>query len=313
MKPRSLVGVWCAATLVAGASTMALALVLGGGAPPPAPLGLPDDGRVQAWLGALVSFVSLVVGVVTVGLGLLGSGALDRPRPVLRSGAAAAATLWASITLLQIGLVMSELRGRADVFDSSRVQALVVQLVIAALTALAWSLSKRWPTSLVAIVLACAGLLPVVLVGHPSSANNPLIASLTISVHVVGAAVWVGGLAALAWLAAVDEGEWSGALPRYSRLALVCVVALTVFGSIATFGRLDSPAELVTSRYGAIVLLKVVLLAALITAGWLQRRHTFRQSPVGRRPFIMIAGLELFTMTLALALAAALSRTPPPT
>jgi putative copper resistance protein D len=312
MSRRSLVGVWCAAALVAGASTLVLTLLLGGGAPPPAPPGLPDEARLQAWGGAIVTFVSLVVGVVTVGLGLLATGALDRRRPELRSGAASAATLWASITLLHIGLVMSELRGRADVLESSRVQALLVQLALVLACAAAFALAGRLPTTEVAVVLALAALLPVVLAGHASSADRPWLAGVSVSAHVVGAAVWVGGLAGLGWLATMDEDEWSGALPRYSRLALICVVGLTAFGSIATFERLDSPRELLTSRYGAIVLLKVVLLCGLVGAGWLQRRRAFDDQAVGRRPFVMIAGFELFTMTLALALAAALSRTPPP-
>jgi putative copper resistance protein D len=155
-------------------------------------------------------------------------------------------------------------------------------------------------------------LLPVVLAGHASSADRPWLAGVSVSVHVVGAAIWVGGLAGLGWLAAMDEDEWPGALARYSRLALTCVVGLTVFGSIATFQRLDSPGELLTSRYGAVVLLKVVLVCALVAAGWLQRRRTLLAQVVGRRPFVMIAGFELVTMTLALALAAALARTPPP-
>jgi putative copper resistance protein D len=312
MTRRSLVGVWCAAALVAGTSTLALALLLGGGAPPPAPPGLPDQGRLQAWAGAIATFVSLVVGVVTVGLGLLASGVLDRPRPEQRSAAASAATLWASITLLQIGLVMSELRGRADVLESSRVQALLVQLALVLICAGAFALAARLPTLDVAFVLALAGLLPVVLAGHASSADRPWLAVVSVSAHVVGAVIWVGGLAGLGWLAAMDEDEWSGALPRYSRLALICVVGLTVFGSIATFGRLDSPRELLTTRYGAVVLLKIVLLCGLVAAGWLQRRRAFHAGAVGRKPFVMIAGFELVTMTLALALAAALSRTPPP-
>jgi putative copper resistance protein D len=95
-------------------------------------------------------------------------------------------------------------------------------------------------------------------------------------------------------------------------LAAGCVLALTVCGSLATLGRLDEPAQLVTTRYGAIVLLKVVLLAGLVAAGWMQRHETFRSGSAGRRPFVTIAAFELFTMTSALGLAAALSRTPPP-
>ena len=53
-------------------------------------------------------------------------------------------------------------------------------------------------------------------------------------------------------------------MPRYSRLALVCVVILTLSGVLTSALRLDSPAELVTSKYGAIVMFKVIDLMGLL-------------------------------------------------
>jgi putative copper export protein len=101
-------------------------------------------------------------------------------------------------------------------------------------------------------------------------------------------------------------------LPRYSRLALVCVMVLALSGVLTSALRLDSISELLTSRYGAIVSFKVVLLAGLVVAGWLQRRYVFGGTPVLRRHFVVVAALELTTMTMAFALAVALARTPPP-
>jgi hypothetical protein len=60
------------------------------------------------------------------------------------------------------------------------------------------------------------------------------------------------------------------------------------------------------------VTFKVVLLAGLAAAGWLQRRYVFAGTPMLRWHFLVVAALELTTMTMALALAAALERTPPP-
>jgi putative copper resistance protein D len=243
---------------------------------------------------------------------LLGSGAIAPGRSRVRSAAAASALLWAALTVLQIGLLSWELSGRSDVVDSVRFRALVIQLALALACAIGWKLGGRRPVSIAATCLSLLALLPVVLAGHPRSADHPLVAGISVSAHTIGAALWIGGLAAIAWLAAAGDGEWTAALPRYSQLALVCVVVLTLSGVVTAVGRLSAPGRLFTSHYGAIVLLKAVLLMSLVAAGWMQRRYVFTRAPISRGHFLAIAGLELTTMTLALALAVALARTPPP-
>jgi putative copper export protein len=312
MSRRALVAAWCAAVIVAGLALVALALVLGGGAPPPAQPGLPDTGRLAAWIGAISALVVVLVGVATVGFGLLGSGLLDRPWPAMRTVAAGTAGWWASLTIFQFGLLSWELRGRVDVLDTTRARALLLQLLLASLAGVCWWLGRTRLVALIAMITSLAALLPTVLAGHPRSSDHQAIASLSVSAHVVGAALWVGGLGAIGWLAAIGDARWGAALPRYSQLALVSVVVLALSGFLTTALRLDSVTELLTSRYGAIVTLKIVLLAGLVIAGWLQRRYVFAATPILRRHFLAVAGLELTTMTMAFALAVALARTPPP-
>ena len=311
MSRRALAAAWCAAVVVAGVALVALALVLGGGAPPPTPPGLSDMGRVPAWIGSITAFVVVLVGVATVGFGLLGSGLVDRPWPAMRTVAAGAAGWWASLTVFQFGLLSWELQG-VDVLDTTRARALLLQLLLAVAAAICWWFGRTRPVALIAMVCSLAALLPTVLVGHPRSSEHPAIATLSVSAHVVGAALWVGGLAAIGWLAAIGDARWGAALPRYSRLALLCVVVLTLSGVLTSALRLNSLAELVTSRYGAIVTFKVVLLTGLVVAGWLQRQYVFVGTPMQRRHFLLVAALELTTMTMAFALAVALARTPPP-
>ena len=312
MSRRALVAAWCAAVIVAGLALLALALILGGGAPPPAPPGLIASGRLPAWIGDLVAFVVVIVGVATVGFGLLGSGLLDRPWPAMRTIAAGVAGWWASLTIFQFGLLSWELRGQADVLDTTRGRALLLQLGAAAIAALCWWLGRNRPLALFAMVASLGGLLPTALAGHPRSSDHPTVAALSVSAHVVGAALWVGGLAAIGWLGAIGDARWGAALPRYSRLALVSVVVLTLSGVLTSALRLDDLAQLVTSNYGAIILFKVVLLAGLVVAGWIQRRYVFSSTPNLRRDFVAVAALELTTMSMTFALAVALARTPPP-
>jgi putative copper export protein len=309
---RAVVATWCAAVIVAGVSVVALALMLGGGAPPPAPPGLSDSARVPAWAGAITSFVVVLVGIATVGFGLLGSGLLHRPWPAMRVAAAGAAGWWASLTIFQFGLLSWELRGSVDVLDTARARALLMQLVLALLAALGWWLGRTRPMTLVAMTCSLAALLPTVLAGHPRASDRPLLAAFAVSAHVVGSALWVGGLAAIAWLAMMGDRRWGDALPRYSRLALASVVVLALAGVLSAMLRLDSVTQLWNTRYGAIVTFKVVLLAGLVVAGWLQRQYVFVGTQMLRRHFLVVAAMELTTMTMAVALAVALERTPPP-
>lgn len=312
MTRRQLVGVWCGAVAAGALALYALVLVLGGGAPPPAPPGLPDTGRVAAWLGGFASLAALVLGVVAVGLGLIAGGLLGEARPHLRQQTVLAAAAWVTCTLVQIVLLAWELGDRANLFDTDRGKALLVQLGAALVAAVVWAVGRRRASANVALDLALIALLPVVVTGHARAASQPVLAGIAVSAHVVGAALWVGGLAALGWLA-VTGSDWRNALPRYSRLALVCVVVVIASGLVAGIPELDSPGDLLTSSYGAVMTLKVVFLAGLVVAGRMQRAYVVeRRAATGVRAFVAIAGFELTAMALTMALAAALTRTPPP-
>ena len=91
------------------------------------------------------------------------------------------------------------------------------------------------------------------------------------------------------------------------------MVALALSGVVTSVGRLGAFSELLDSSYGAIVLLKIVMLAGLVCAGWLQRQYVVRRAPATLRKFVPVVSMELTVMVLTMALASALSRTPPPT
>ncbi len=318
MSGTRIVGAWCAAVAVVGVVVLAIALLLGGGAPPAPPPGLVSDGRTAAWLGDLVSLLAMLISVVAVGFGTVAVGAPSGPGDLkvrARRAASSAGAAWAAVTVLEIGLLAVETNGRADLLDLDESRALIAQLVAATVCALCWAIADRTALAVAGLTVALSGLLPVVLIGHPRTAEHPVLAGITISVHVLAAALWVGGLAALGWFAVAfthEADDWSHALQRYSKLAFVCALAVAVSGPLTAIGPLHTPTDLFTSRYGAILTLKIVLLAGLIAIGWLQRRRVVGK-PRNVRVFVALAAFELTTMTVALALAAALSNTPPPT
>jgi putative copper resistance protein D len=104
---------------------------------------------------------------------------------------------------------------------------------------------------------------------------------------------------------------------RYSQLALACFVAVGTSGVVNAAIRLgsfpDGVSELWQSRYGWLVLGK---LAAFVALGWFGWRHRSRTLPhlAAGRPgaFRRLAAAELVLMSLTVALAVALSRSPTP-
>ena len=129
-----------------------------------------------------------------------------------------------------------------------------------------------------------AGPLPVTFTGHSATGGAHDVASNSLVLHVLAAALWVGGLAAVVVLAAARGSDRATALatavPRFSRLALVCWAVLAVTGVINTLVRIPIWA-LFGSLYGLLILLKVL---ALLVLGGLGALHRRPRSPEPRRP-----------------------------
>lgn len=116
--------------------------------------------------------------------------------------------------------------------------------------------------------------------GHAAAAHPRWLAVLVDALHLTAMIVWLGGLAVLL-VAAIgrrhteddhDNAELAAGLPIFSRIALACVLTLTVTGVIQAWRETRSLAALTDTRYGQLVLLKVVLFAGLIGLGYLARR-----------------------------------------
>jgi copper resistance protein D len=156
------------------------------------------------------------------------------------------------------------------------------------------------------IVLVCAllGVLTPAVTGHAGTSPDHQLAVVTVALHVAGAALWVGGLAAVLLLAAPRPRLREAVLPRFSTLAGGCLAAVAVSGVLNAALRLPSAAALVTSGYGLLVIAKAVCVTGLAGLGGLARRR-LRQ---GRMPVLRWAGVEVALMAVTLGLAAALTQ-----
>ncbi|MGH3930334.1 MAG: copper resistance D family protein [Pseudonocardiaceae bacterium] len=97
--------------------------------------------------------------------------------------------------------------------------------------------------------------------------------------HLLAMAVWLGGLAVLTvelWprpvTVAAPGRELTSAVGRFSRIAFGCVVVLIGTGTYQSWHQLGSWSAFVTTDYGRLLLVKLVLVAAILGVAAFSRR-----------------------------------------
>jgi putative copper resistance protein D len=322
---------WGTAAVGVAFLTLLVALVIGGGGTALAVPGLGDPGELTRWGLPAARLVMHGAAAVTVGLiglavvlparkGELGGDALRALR-----GASWSALVWAVGAAAVHLLTLSDLIGQpllqalgGEGFRSytasvaqGQAYAAVVVLALALIPAARLTLGHGGAVAL--LCLALATMAPPALVGHSSSGDYHHSATTSILIHVVAMALWVGGLAAVAWYA----GERGRELPRvaraFSAVALGCFFLVASSGVLNAWVRMSTIGELFTTDYGLLLMAKVAALVALGFFGHAHRQRTLPKLEAGQpRAFRRIAAGEILVMAVALGLAVALSRTEPP-
>lgn len=188
-------------------------------------------------------------------------------------------------------------------------------LIAAAVTVLCFAVRNQ--TVLVFVFgLSLLSLLPMAQQGHSAEASGHNAAVTALGLHLVFAAIWLGGLLTLVFIRkTLDDGRLAPVLLRYSTVALVSFVVVAVSGYVSAELRIGSLDRLGTP-YGILVLVKVFALLALGLFGALQRRVLIRRIERATKPgngsFWWLVALELGFMGIASGAAAALAKTAPP-
>ncbi|MER7580614.1 CopD family protein [Kitasatospora sp. NPDC097691] len=166
------------------------------------------------------------------------------------------------------------------------VQNLVLLATAAAMTALFVPAVRRH-TDRVALAALPAALAVTLIAAVPTTAPADLDRWLDLvldQTHIVSGTVWLGGLALLVALAGARGrlGDaagplWADLWRRFSLVAMVCVGAVVVSGLWLTWKHVGAVSQLWTTGYGLALLVKVLLVLALVTAGafnqfWLMPR-----------------------------------------
>ncbi len=109
------------------------------------------------------------------------------------------------------------------------------------------------------------------LAGHASTGRWTLFALPADMFHVLGMAVWLGGLVMLA-IARTDDHAYARVAERFSGLALGAVVVLVITGTFQSIRQLQPISALWDANYGRILIAKLVAFAiVLLIAAWSRR------------------------------------------
>ena len=312
-----------------GVSLIALfiALAIGGGANPQL---LEDPGPVVRYGLPITSMlVNLgaagVLGTLVLALFALRNDRSEFNRALdIAAGSAALLTVAAAATGF---FTFLQVTNRAIRFDDSYGELLgqfitqvalgqawlIITLIAAVVTVLCFAV--RNVTALVFVgLLAVAMLYPMAEQGHAADAASHDAAVTALMLHIVFAAVWLGGLVVLVLLARqLDAKSFVTVVSRYSSVALVCFVVVAASGYVSAELRLGTLENLMTP-YGLLVVIKVGALLALGIFGAVYRRSLIgKLADSGRRRhFTTLVVVELAFMGIASGVAAALAKSAPP-
>ncbi|MFC5381374.1 cytochrome c oxidase assembly protein [Aquipuribacter nitratireducens] len=306
----------------------ALAVVLGALLSPRATTLLADPGALVRWglpvaealadLGLAGAVGSLVLAVTVLPVGSRAAAVATRVALVATAGWSLASL---AVLVLTYGAVSgtppsdpafgAELGGFLTGFEVG--QSLLATVLLAALATAVVAGATGPRSTLLALVVVVAGVLPVALLGHTGSAEGHETAVTAMGLHLLGAGVWLGGLVTLV----VARGTLAGdalvtVVRRWSDLALAAVVLVALSGVANATTRVASLDDL-ASRYGLLLVTKTVLVAGLVVAGWWHRRHLVPRLAEGRaRTFWRLVAGEVVVLGATVGVAVALAGTPPP-
>lgn len=312
-----------AATVVGLSAAQALSLL---GIPDPGPLttyGLPAV-RALADFSAALTVGSLLFAAFLAppqANGLLDVGGY---RAIRR--ASDAALVWACAAALLVPLTVSDTTGQPvrEVWRPEGLWRAISQVelagawrttvVFALIVAVGCRLALRWGWTPLLFGGAIITMMPLALTGHSSSGGSHDVATNSLILHMVSAAVWVGGLFAVLAHALRGGAHTDIVARRFSRTATVAFVVIGLSGVINAWVRVPAD-ELFGTTYGRLVLAKTAALVILGVFGYQQRRAALpalAADPGDRAALIRFGGVEALLFAATMGLAVGLGRTPPP-
>nr|WP_202458072.1 copper resistance protein CopC [Streptomyces sp. SID5464] len=206
---------------------------------------------VFAWVVGLMATVASI--------GLQGAyGTLGGPRDALRP------RTYADLLATEPGVVLA-----------ARALLWVLAAVVLGALLQGGARTSRSPGWRVGALAVAFGLLRTTgMTGHSSEGAKPTWGAVADFVHLLGASLWIGGLAvlALAVLPRRRARELAVVVPGYSRLAAVSVTGIVGAGLVLAWQVVGSYDALLHTSYGHLLLLKTGVLGAVLLAAFASRQ-----------------------------------------
>ena len=272
-------------------------------------------------------FLSLASGITTIGLLLAIAfflneieGKLGDRAKALRSFTSIAALTWALATGLSIIATLANILGtdlsgaldpismRSFISQITLGKYMFAQLCLALLVAPVAIRIKGVAGANALLLLSLAAIIAPVFESHSASSGSHALAIGSLVVHVVAISLWVGGLVAITFLKADDRAI---ALPRFSALALWAAIAVSASGTANAWARLNFQSAW-SSDYARLVFLKILLTAALIFFGYLNRRQLKGSLKLNGKQLGRLLSVEVLIMGITTFVGSKLSTMQPP-
>lgn len=288
--------------------------------------GLPTPPEFTLWGLPVLRYTRDITSMVTLGCIAIGAFLIIGRSPAVLRWATGWVTVWLATLIALTVFTLSDIEaisplvalnpntwwsflsgtyiGRVFAFQLVAVTALWVLLAIAnrrTARALVWS----------ALILGLAACAAPALLGHGGFSSEHVAMTISLGIHIAAVSLWVGGLAVTVAALATDRSLLATLMPRFSMMALWCVVVLAETGLLNASLRVGSASSFVGSIYGSLILVKALLLGWLIWFGWQQRSKilpSLTQRSDARLAISAYAGIEFLLMAVAIAVSITLSR-----
>jgi copper transport protein len=288
------------------------------GPPGPTTSGVGQTGSPPAILARWLLYVGLVV---LIGAAFAAVAVARRPAPDLLAMAAIGWVLSAVGTAGVVGVQWAETGAPLETLPSTSVGAAalaragalaLVGLSLAGLATVEGLTGRRgW---IIVGITACLALVADVATGHAAAGSGWFGQVAVQSVHGIGAAAWLGGLAGLLVLLRTTPAEER--LPtakRFSNWAAVALAAVAVTGVVRAVAEIGTIEALLTTDFGKVAIAKSGFLLAIAGLGAVNRFVNLRDAARVLGGLRRFGSAELVLAVAVLGLSAVLVNLSPPT
>ena len=298
--------------------------------------GISDAGPVVRWALAPVRAIHDLALACTIGVLLLTATVIPDDNGLTRRAAglrlaAATSFVWAVSAVATVVLGLANVAGvpisdpdfpnilMSSAWELEVFRVYVIAAIAAAIIASAAVVVRSRGAVLTLLIVGLIGMAPLPLVAHAGGSANHETSVNALGAHLLGAAVWAGGLLALMAMRPLIEPVLGPVLRRFSVLATWCFFGVLMSGVLIASTRVGWSD--LTTPYAVVLWVKVLALGGLGLIALAQRRKVVAvltddvakpSAEVARKAFRKFTAYELVLLSIAFGAAAALSRSAPP-